>query len=82
MSSGEERELASGMRGHSGWGRDEAGLAVAGADISGDGLLLLPGFIDMHGDMVEREVEPRPNVPMPMAGWSTPSCCMAPGPIP
>ncbi len=39
---------------------------VAGADMSGDGLLLLPGFVDMHGDMVEREVEPRPNVPMPM----------------
>ncbi|SMC70771.1 alpha-D-ribose 1-methylphosphonate 5-triphosphate diphosphatase [Rhizobium sp. RU36D] len=39
---------------------------VAGADMSGDGLLLLPGFVDMHGDMVEREVEPRLNVPMPM----------------
>lgn len=39
---------------------------VAGATVSGDGLLLMPGFIDMHGDMVEREVEPRPNVRMPM----------------
>lgn len=39
---------------------------VAGAEITGDGLLLMPGFVDMHGDMVEREVEPRPNVPMPM----------------
>lgn len=36
------------------------------AAIAGDGLLLLPGFVDMHGDMVEREVEPRPNVRMPM----------------
>lgn len=35
-------------------------------DISGGGLLLLPGFVDMHGDMIEREVEPRPNVRMPM----------------
>ncbi|EIE50379.1 phosphonate metabolism protein PhnM [Salipiger aestuarii] len=39
---------------------------VPGADLSGDGLLLMPGFIDMHGDMIEREVEPRPNVRMPM----------------
>lgn len=40
--------------------------AVANADLSGKGLILMPGFIDMHGDMVEREVEPRPNVRMPM----------------
>ncbi len=39
---------------------------VAGAAITGDGLLLMPGFVDMHGDMIEREVEPRPNVPMPL----------------
>lgn len=39
---------------------------VPGAAMAGDGLLLLPGFVDMHGDMVEREVEPRPNVRMPM----------------
>ncbi|WP_425049598.1 alpha-D-ribose 1-methylphosphonate 5-triphosphate diphosphatase [Psychromarinibacter sp. S121] len=47
---------------------------VAGAEldgginggINGGGLLLMPGFIDMHGDMIEREVEPRPNVKMPM----------------
>lgn len=43
-----------------------AATPVAGAAMSGDGLLLLPGFVDMHGDMVEREVEPRPNVRMPM----------------
>ena len=36
------------------------------AAVEGHGLLLLPGFIDMHGDMIEREVEPRPNVRMPM----------------
>jgi alpha-D-ribose 1-methylphosphonate 5-triphosphate diphosphatase len=34
--------------------------------VTGEGLLLLPGFVDMHGDMIEREVEPRPNVKMPM----------------
>lgn len=39
---------------------------VAGAAFAGDGLLLLPGFVDMHGDMVEREVEPRPGVRMPL----------------
>ena len=34
--------------------------------IEGHGLLLLPGMIDMHGDMIEREIEPRPGVRMPM----------------
>jgi alpha-D-ribose 1-methylphosphonate 5-triphosphate diphosphatase len=34
--------------------------------LDGMGLLLLPGFIDMHGDMIEREIEPRPQVPMPL----------------
>lgn len=43
-----------------------ADTPVVGAELFGDGLLLLPGFVDMHGDMVEREVEPRPNVPMPL----------------
>jgi alpha-D-ribose 1-methylphosphonate 5-triphosphate diphosphatase len=37
-----------------------------GAALSGDGLMLMPGFVDMHGDMIEREVEPRPGVQMPM----------------
>lgn len=40
---------------------------VSGADVIGNGLLLMPGMIDMHGDMIEREIEPRPNVRMPMA---------------
>ena len=39
---------------------------VDDADIDGDGLLLMPGMIDMHGDMIEREIEPRPGVRMPM----------------
>ncbi|QKC82540.1 alpha-D-ribose 1-methylphosphonate 5-triphosphate diphosphatase [Mesorhizobium sp. NZP2077] len=39
---------------------------VEHADIEGGGRLLLPGFIDMHGDMVEREVEPRIGVHVPM----------------
>ena len=39
---------------------------VEHADIGGGGRLLLPGFIDMHGDMVEKEVEPRLGVHVPM----------------
>lgn len=38
---------------------------VAGG-VPGDGLLLMPGFVDMHGDMIERELEPRPRVHMPV----------------
>tara|TARA_R110002124_G_scaffold114535_20_gene269404 strand:- start:16607 stop:17800 length:1194 start_codon:yes stop_codon:yes gene_type:complete len=34
--------------------------------IAGDGLHLMAGFIDMHGDMIEVELEPRPHVDMPM----------------
>ena len=30
------------------------------------GRLLCPGFIDMHGDMIEKELEPRVNVHFPM----------------
>jgi len=39
---------------------------IEGADIIGNGLILMPGMIDMHGDMIEREIEPRPGVRMPM----------------
>ena len=45
---------------------DVADTPMPDAAMTGGGLLLLPGFVDMHGDMVEREVEPRPNVRMPM----------------
>lgn len=41
-------------------------MPVEDAGIVGDGLILMPGMIDMHGDMIEREVEPRPNVRMPI----------------
>ena len=34
--------------------------------VAGDGLHLMAGFIDMHGDMIELELEPRPRVEMPM----------------
>lgn len=39
---------------------------VDNADIDGQGRLLLPGFVDIHGDMIEREIEPRANVRMPL----------------
>lgn len=41
---------------------------VAGG-LRGEGRTIFPGFIDMHGDMIEQELEPRANVhfPMPVA---------------
>ncbi len=30
------------------------------------GLTAIPGIIDMHGDMIEREMEPRPNARLPL----------------
>ncbi len=39
---------------------------VADAEFHGDGMLLVPGLVDLHGDMIEREVEPRPGAGFPM----------------
>jgi alpha-D-ribose 1-methylphosphonate 5-triphosphate diphosphatase len=39
---------------------------VADAEIDGEGRLLMPGFVDLHGDMIEREIAPRPNAMMPI----------------
>lgn len=39
---------------------------VADAAIDGGGRLLMPGFVDLHGDMIEREIAPRPNATMPI----------------
>ena len=39
---------------------------VENAQLDGQGLIVMPGMIDMHGDMIEREIEPRPMVRMPM----------------
>lgn len=41
-----------------------------GADITeidGNGLLLLPGFIDLHNDGIEQEIEPRPHAVFPLS---------------
>ncbi len=40
---------------------------VVAGGINGAGRQLFPGFIDMHGDMIELELEPRPKVDFPMA---------------
>lgn len=39
---------------------------VAAAAIDGGGRFLMPGFVDLHGDMIEREIAPRPNAMMPI----------------
>src|SRR5262245_61914577 len=39
---------------------------VEAATFDGGGRLLMPGFVDLHGDMVEREIAPRPNATMPI----------------
>ncbi|MEO1536204.1 MAG: alpha-D-ribose 1-methylphosphonate 5-triphosphate diphosphatase [Pseudomonadota bacterium] len=39
---------------------------VQDAEIDGQGLLLMPGLIDMHGDMIEHALEPRVGVDVPL----------------
>lgn len=39
---------------------------VPNPDIDAQGLLLMPGLIDMHGDMIERALEPRVGVDIPL----------------
>jgi hypothetical protein len=34
--------------------------------VDGHGLVTLPGMIDLHGDMLEREIEPRPGARFPI----------------
>lgn len=44
-----------------------AGDPPAGAHgVDGRGLTVLPGLIDLHGDKLEREIEPRPGVHFPL----------------
>ena len=35
--------------------------------ICGSGLVVIPGLIDMHGDMLERDISPRPGAELPFA---------------
>ena len=39
---------------------------ITQSDGAPSGFTVFPGFIDMHGDMIELELEPRPNVDFPM----------------
>jgi alpha-D-ribose 1-methylphosphonate 5-triphosphate diphosphatase len=45
------------------------GAPVRGTEMDMQGDLILPGLIDLHGDAIEKEVEPRPNAffPLPVA---------------
>jgi alpha-D-ribose 1-methylphosphonate 5-triphosphate diphosphatase len=36
------------------------------ADLHGTGLTAIPGLVDLHGDMLERELEPRPGAAFPI----------------
>jgi alpha-D-ribose 1-methylphosphonate 5-triphosphate diphosphatase len=46
--------------------RADAAPPGAAVVIDGTGLIALPGLIDMHGDMLEFEVEPRPGAAFPI----------------
>lgn len=39
---------------------------MRGRGLSAIGLTLIPGIIDLHGDMLERDIEPRPNAYFPV----------------
>src|SRR5262249_22013281 len=39
---------------------------MRGRGLSAVGLTLLPGIVDLHGDMLERDIEPRPNAFFPV----------------
>ena len=41
--------------------------SARGPAVPGGGLTLMPGIVDLHGDMVEKEVEPRPDCDFPLA---------------
>jgi alpha-D-ribose 1-methylphosphonate 5-triphosphate diphosphatase len=44
----------------------ELGGPAAGRILDVDGLLLLPGIVDLHGDAFERQIMPRPGVHFPI----------------
>src|SRR5262245_13306029 len=44
---------------------DIADRVVQNAAVRGNGLTLLPGLVDVHGDMLEREIEPRTKAVLP-----------------
>jgi alpha-D-ribose 1-methylphosphonate 5-triphosphate diphosphatase len=40
--------------------------SMNGRGLSAAGLTMIPGIIDLHGDMLERDIEPRPNAMFPV----------------
>jgi alpha-D-ribose 1-methylphosphonate 5-triphosphate diphosphatase PhnM len=40
---------------------------VSDAEIRAPGLTVLPGLVDLHGDMLEREISPRPKASLPIS---------------
>jgi alpha-D-ribose 1-methylphosphonate 5-triphosphate diphosphatase len=53
------------IRVEDGWITDIVDRIVPDAAVRGDGLTILPGLVDLHGDMLEREIEPRPKAVLP-----------------
>jgi alpha-D-ribose 1-methylphosphonate 5-triphosphate diphosphatase len=43
-----------------------AAAATSGAVLDAEGLLVLPGIVDLHGDAFERQLQPRPGVDFPV----------------
>ena len=54
------------VRVEDGYVADIADRPMPGAAIEGGGMMLLPGLVDLHGDMIEREIEPRPGAAFPV----------------
>ena len=48
-----------------GWIAEIVEGSVSRPAVDGDGLTLMPGIVDLHGDMLEREIEPRPRAVLP-----------------
>jgi alpha-D-ribose 1-methylphosphonate 5-triphosphate diphosphatase len=46
--------------------REGAILSNGTRRIDADGRYVLPGFIDLHSDAIEKEIEPRPNIQFPV----------------
>jgi alpha-D-ribose 1-methylphosphonate 5-triphosphate diphosphatase len=42
-------------------------VRMGNGSVDGNGFLLLPGFIDLHNDGIEQEIEPRPGAVFPVA---------------
>jgi alpha-D-ribose 1-methylphosphonate 5-triphosphate diphosphatase len=47
--------------------RDRASVPAGATVIEGHDRLLLPGFVDLHNDGIEQEIEPRPRAIFPLA---------------